>query len=601
MKKSLLLNLVICAVHIAVFGQNNSNWSTGGNATQNGNWLGTTNNEPLVLKTNSNEAFRIKPNGEIKISAFENQGKGVVTFNNNGVLTNRIFPNDTNQIFTGSGNFKSIATLSGWTRTGNVLYNAPGVYVGVGISNPQYPLHVIGDAYFTGVVNAQGVILTNKLMADTMKAGNMFALNNNLHMSAGGINEIYTTTGELRFQSNAGNNNNTLFSPASNGKVGIGTYNPQAKLDVNGSLRVNGNINAPQFSGQGYGIVACSPGGDFFFFPDPSLDPNNPNLCNPSPFNWNLHGNLNTDPNTDFIGTCDGSDLVFRTNSIERMRLTGEGNLGVGTTNPLAKLQINVSQNTNPGGVAASFTAQHSSTLGSMFVVPSTVQGAYNGISQQGDYGIFWSDGVLPDGKNSNSGFVIAPWANNVSGIRVASNGNVGISNPNPTFALDVGGAVNANQFLINGAPLPLSLWSVQGNDLFFDVGATNSASVGIGVAGPSSFYGCPTSICPNGKYTLAVNGGIRAKALKIEPLWADYVFDSTYALMSLDSVESYILQHKHLPGVPSSSEVSKNGIDVGETEAILLSKIEELTLYIIQLQKNNEDLERRLRILEEN
>ncbi len=67
---------------------------------------------------------------------------------------------------------------------------------------------------------------------------------------------------------------------------------------------------------------------------------------------------------------------------------------------------------------------------------------------------------------------------------------------------------------------------------------------------------------------------------------WADYVFDRNYQLPTLESVATYIKQNRHLPGIPTATEVEKNGLDLGATQAKLLEKIEELTLYTIELQK---------------
>jgi len=93
----------------------------------------------------------------------------------------------------------------------------------------------------------------------------------------------------------------------------------------------------------------------------------------------------------------------------------------------------------------------------------------------------------------------------------------------------------------------------------------------------------------PDG-YKLFVSGGILTEKLKVAiagtPYWSDYVFNSDYKLMSLNNVESYIKTNKHLPDVPSAEEVVKSGIDVATMDAKLLQKIEELTLYTIQLQK---------------
>jgi hypothetical protein len=67
---------------------------------------------------------------------------------------------------------------------------------------------------------------------------------------------------------------------------------------------------------------------------------------------------------------------------------------------------------------------------------------------------------------------------------------------------------------------------------------------------------------------------------------WADFVFEPDYQLPSLQDLETYIKINKHLPDVPSASEVAKEGLDLGEMNKILLQKIEELTLHVIELEK---------------
>ena len=74
---------------------------------------------------------------------------------------------------------------------------------------------------------------------------------------------------------------------------------------------------------------------------------------------------------------------------------------------------------------------------------------------------------------------------------------------------------------------------------------------------------------------------------------WPDYVFSNTYKLPTLKEVEEYILKNKHLENVPTAEEVEKNGINVYEINRILLQKIEELTLYTIQLEKRVAKIEK--------
>ncbi len=85
---------------------------------------------------------------------------------------------------------------------------------------------------------------------------------------------------------------------------------------------------------------------------------------------------------------------------------------------------------------------------------------------------------------------------------------------------------------------------------------------------------------------------GITAKEINVEmDNAADYVFDEEYDLKPLDEVEAFVKSNKHLPGVPSASELKENGMNVSEMSNILLEKVEELTLHLIRLQKEVEQL----------
>ncbi|MBV7533441.1 hypothetical protein [Chitinophaga sp. sic0106] len=90
----------------------------------------------------------------------------------------------------------------------------------------------------------------------------------------------------------------------------------------------------------------------------------------------------------------------------------------------------------------------------------------------------------------------------------------------------------------------------------------------------------------------LAVAGTIRAQKIKVSVNdWADFVFSPDYQLPSLTELENYIRQHQHLPNIPTAADVAKNDVDLGEMNKKLLQKVEELTLYIIQQQKEIETL----------
>lgn len=106
------------------------------------------------------------------------------------------------------------------------------------------------------------------------------------------------------------------------------------------------------------------------------------------------------------------------------------------------------------------------------------------------------------------------------------------------------------------------------------------------------------------GSYKLAVEGTIGARKIKVTQQgipWADYVFHDSYQLRSLDALDKFIQQYKHLPEVPTTQEVNEYGLDLADTQALLLKKIEELTLYMIELKKENEQLIKRVMKLEKN
>jgi hypothetical protein len=120
-----------------------------------------------------------------------------------------------------------------------------------------------------------------------------------------------------------------------------------------------------------------------------------------------------------------------------------------------------------------------------------------------------------------------------------------------------------------------------------------------IGTSDPGIIPGSTTE-----KFMLAVNGSMRARELIIEDEsnvwqnWPDYVFAPDYSLMPIDELETWLSEHRHLPGIPSVADVAKNGVAVGELQRKLLEKVEELTLRVIKLHKSNESLQQEVQSL---
>jgi len=161
-------------------------------------------------------------------------------------------------------------------------------------------------------------------------------------------------------------------------------------------------------------------------------------------------------------------------------------------------------------------------------------------------------------------------------------NGNVGIGIANPVEKLHINGNVRGNasggSLRVQSAHGYLELgpknasWAHIYTDMRLRVKDENG-NVGIGTPNP-------------GAWKLAVNGKIRAKEIKVETGWADFVFEENYNLPTLKDVENHIKEKGHLKDIPSADEVAKNGIHLGKINSKLLQKIEELTLYTIKQGK---------------
>jgi hypothetical protein len=347
----------------------------------------------------------------------------------------------------------------------------------------------------------------------------------------------------------------------SSGKFGIGTTSPWAKLDVrtagaNGGDHEALNIQNP--SSAAYATVSMTLGSGSSSFSNISAQRNN--LAN-------------------------GSSLIFQTSdntgTIQpRLFINDAGSVGIGTQNYPARLTI-YTPNTSDGMWIAGPNNKNVALLS------STTTGAWNSLTQPGDNLLLWKGTTLDN--TDAGGLVIGTWSGSPTGIRIGSSGNVGIGIAAARTKLDVWGGdlvVTGNDH--DGTAYITSHGGIAyyGNNLYNNgLAITPTGAIGIGTSAP-------------GPHKLAVEGSIGARKIKVtlDNPWADFVFDQNYLLPTLSEVEQFIQKNKHLPGVPSAKEVEKNGLDIGETQAILLQKIEELTLYVIQQQKEIEQLKAKIK-----
>lgn len=192
--------------------------------------------------------------------------------------------------------------------------------------------------------------------------------------------------------------------------------------------------------------------------------------------------------------------------------------------------------------------------------------------------------------------------------MTLVHSGNVGIGVTDPQHRLDVGGnLLLRNQVHQAGAGALIAFSSYGVSNVgprirsYLDYASGSESSSRLILSSYSNGYQDELTLMQgkvgigmlNPTDKLSVNGNIRAKEIKVENgNWPDYVFDPAHVSMPLIDVERFIKENKHLPEIPSAKEVHESGVNLGEMNAKLLKKIEEMTLYMIEQHKRLDKLQ---------
>ncbi|MBY0435311.1 MAG: hypothetical protein K2U26_14485 [Cyclobacteriaceae bacterium] len=459
--------------------------------------------------------------------------------------------------------FVSLSSAQQWALNGNAIYNTNSGAVRLeGISpfsmngSGSFEIDAVGTVGGRFVVKPNGNVGIGTFMPSNklQVAGGAIAIDADQPLRGGGVWLISGNTTQvvvgatnppgigLRFDAGAANR---MVIDGTSGNVGIGTSAPTYKLDVNGNGRFNTSVDI---------------GGA-----------RNPNSASGS---LNVYDHTVGDyTNIQFAQSAWGGSNAILFNAYKS-----------GT-------QVN-------GDLMASGNVRHANDVGSFSAGSGMIHYLGNGgrmdffisgNSSGKDTPVSWQTPILSLVRNGNAGIgtmsplSILHTAGTGANAWVYFNGNLnGASNPQTNAGLAFGWnrSGGGGESIISYADVPgvgsfrrlnFSAWN--GTSLVPTL-TLFSGNVGIGTESPNQ--------------KLTVNGTVYSKEVKVDLniQGPDYVFEKDYKLASLDEIKSYIDEHKHLPEVPSAKEMEKNGVQLGEMNMLLLKKVEELTLYLIEQNK---------------
>lgn len=296
------------------------------------------------------------------------------------------------------------------------------------------------------------------------------------------------------------------------------------------------------------------------------------------------------------------------------------GNVGIGTTSPNARLDLGSGYGTSGAKFLVyndDFTSELSGTKIGFYMDNFTMNNLNLVFPEANGF-----PGLFTISAKNTAGTTLKPYFS-IAGLT----GNIGIGTINPQQKLEVNG-----NGVFNGTVI-----SSISNDTGGYIDLENISKVTSGTAknwrifNMTGSYGnslqfwaydnlncAPGGMCTN-RFTimdngnvgigimnpinkLDVNGTIHSKEVKVDILgWSDFVFKKGYNLPTLEEVEKHINEKGHLENIPSEKEVLENGINLGEMNAKLLQKIEELTLYMIEMKKENEKVKNENNLIKKN
>ena len=441
----------------------------------------------------------------------------------------------------------------------NHIYNINTGSVGVGTNNPFAKLHVSGGSLYMQD-NRNGAVLNPFIMFDIpgvdYKEGGLQWRRNSDTLASIKYVANPNTANYIRFSANdAGTGPFTYVSGAG---LGVGIAEPVVplhlrKFDLDEIVRLE--AANPTISFRRYAGI----------------------------LNYDDVGFVQTDGLNLRIGTYSSNNngkFVIRTNGNDNVVVSAGGFMGIGNTNPWTRLHIEGGQDAGLDNTSNGFLML-GPTAGGNIVIDGNEIIARSGFTTPSTLFLQNNGGALNVGATTTIN--AATNINGVATINGATNINVG------TGALGIDGSTPTVNFYDNG--VFKSFITQNATEFYLGVNgrlrldATSSVAIG--------------AVDTDGDgYKLAVNGRVVCEELKVKLSqdWPDYVFANDYKLLPLTDLKNFIKENKHLPNIPSAAVVEKEGIQVGDMQKRLMEKVEELTLYILQLEEKLNRMEARMK-----
>lgn len=444
---------------------------------------------------------------------------------------------------------ENVLRAQSWTAASPNIYFTGG-NVGIGTAAPAATLDVVAAnaafAKFSGAANGY---------VDFTEAGGVLSRLQN----SGALYFGTVSNHDMNFKTNSTNKMTILAG----GNVGIGTTNPLSALHIDNATGLSLDVAAQAYSA-----------------PLKYLE------------NHILRGRLITISGNLNYESYNSSGTYLRT---DLAILNSNGNVGFGTTNPLAKLHVNNGSLLFDGTTGATPTSGAGTRMMWIPALSAFRAGVVGGTTwDNANIGLYSS---AFGGSTTASGWYSSAFGSGTiaSGLFSASFGYATTASGATSFAVGEGTTAQPYDSFVLGRYNTISGTSGSwvATDPLFVIGNGSSTSVRSNAVTvlKNGNVGIGTALVNNpNSYKLAVNGTIGAKAVKVEitsTTWPDFIFNKGYnKLKTLKEVEQYILENGHLPEIPTAKEIETNGADIGELLKLQMKKIEELTLYIIEQNK---------------